>query len=51
MNVVNTAEMKDAFTRQGLEPQTNTPDRFAAFIGIQLDQNAKLIPAIGLKPE
>jgi tripartite-type tricarboxylate transporter receptor subunit TctC len=49
--VVGTAEMKDAFARQGLEPQAGSPEQFAAFISTQLAQNAKLIQAIGLKPE
>ena len=48
---VSTAETKDAFARQGLEPQTITPVEFAAFISGQLAQNAKLIQAIGIRPE
>jgi tripartite-type tricarboxylate transporter receptor subunit TctC len=51
VKVVNTTEMKEAFSRQGLEAQTNTPEQFAAFIANQLEQNAKLIRAIGLKAE
>lgn len=49
--VVGAAEMKDAFAKQGLEPQTGSPEQFAAFISAQLVENAKLIQAIGLKPE
>ena len=37
--------------KQGLEPQTGSPEQFGAFISAQLAQNAKLIQAIGLKPE
>ena len=51
VKVVNTAEMKETFTRQGLETQTNTPEQFAAYISTQFDPNAKLIKAIGLKSE
>ena len=51
VKVINTAEMKETFTRQGLEAQTNTPEQFAAYISAQLEQNAKLIKAIGLKSE
>ena len=51
VKVVNTTEMKEAFGRQGLEPQTNTPEQFAVFIADQLEQNTKLIRAIGLKAE
>jgi tripartite-type tricarboxylate transporter receptor subunit TctC len=51
VKVVNTTEMKETFTRQGLETQTNTPEQFAAYISAQLEQNGKLIKAIGLKSE
>jgi tripartite-type tricarboxylate transporter receptor subunit TctC len=49
--VVSTPEMRDAFAKQGLEPQSNTPGEFGAFVSAQLVQNSKLIQAIGLKPE
>ncbi|MBI4189793.1 MAG: tripartite tricarboxylate transporter substrate binding protein [Betaproteobacteria bacterium] len=49
--LVNTPEMKEALFKQGLEPQTNTPEQFAAFIRSELAQNAKLIKASGLKVE
>jgi tripartite-type tricarboxylate transporter receptor subunit TctC len=48
---VNTTETKEAFSKQGLEAQTNTPEQYAAFISMQLEQNAKLIAAIRLKQE
>jgi tripartite-type tricarboxylate transporter receptor subunit TctC len=48
---VNTTEMKETFMRQGLEAQTNSPEQFAAFIAAHLEQNAKLIRAIGMKAE
>ncbi len=51
VKVVNTAEMKATFVRQGVEAQTNSPEQFAAYIATHLEQNAKLIRAIGLKPE
>ena len=49
--VVNTVEMKESFKREGLEPQTNTPEQFAAFIQGELEKNSKLIKSIGLKAE
>ena len=49
--VVSTAEMREAFAKQGLEPQMGTPDQLGALIGAQLAQNEKLIQAIGLKAE
>ena len=35
----------------GMEPQTNTPEQFAAFMHDMLEKNAKLIKLIGLKVE
>lgn len=49
--VVNTVEMRESFRREGLEPQTNTPEQFAAFIQGELEKNSKLIKSIGLKAE
>jgi len=51
VKIVNTAETKESFGKQGLEAQTTTPEQFTAFIGGQIEQNAKLIKAIGLRPE
>ncbi len=51
VKVVNTAEMRETFTRQGVEPQTNSPEQFAAYIRGHLEQNTRLIKAIGLRPE
>lgn len=49
--VVNVPEMKAALNQQGLEPQTNAPEQFAAFIQGEIAENAKLIKLIGLKAE
>ena len=49
--VVNTPEMKEAFSQQGLEPQTGTPQQFAALIRGEIAQNARLIKLAGVKPE
>jgi tripartite-type tricarboxylate transporter receptor subunit TctC len=43
--------IKDAFFKQGLEPQTNSPDQFASYINNELAQNAKLIRFIGVAAE
>ena len=51
VKVVNTSDIKTAFSKQGLEAQTTTPEQFGSFVSAQLEQNAKLIRAIGLKPE
>lgn len=48
---VHVPEMGDALNRQGLEPQTGTPEQFAAFIRDQIRQNAELIRSIGVKAE
>ncbi|MDB5811864.1 MAG: tripartite tricarboxylate transporter substrate binding protein [Betaproteobacteria bacterium] len=47
VKVTGTPEMRETFTRQGLDPQTNTPEQFAAFIHSELVQTAKLIKASG----
>jgi tripartite-type tricarboxylate transporter receptor subunit TctC len=44
-------EMKTALNKQGLDPQTNTPEQFAAFIRREIAQNAKLIKLFGAKTE
>ena len=49
--VVNTSEMKEAFSHQGLEPQTGTPEQFAALIRGEIAQNARLIELAGVIPE
>lgn len=51
VKVINTTEMRETFTRQGVEPQTNSPEQFASYIRGHLEQNARLIKAIGLRPE
>lgn len=49
--VVATAEMKESLNKQGLEPQTNTPEQFAAFIHSEIARSAKLIKLTGAKAE
>ena len=49
VKVLNTPEMKDALNKQGQEPQTNTPQQFAAFIRAEVKQNANLIKLTGIK--
>jgi tripartite-type tricarboxylate transporter receptor subunit TctC len=49
--VVNVPDMKAALNLQGLDPRTNTPEQFGAFIKSEIAENAKLIKLIGLKAE
>lgn len=49
--VVNTAEMKELFGKQGMEPSTTTPEQFAALIQREITENAKLIKLAGIKAE
>ena len=49
--VVNTPKMKESLGKQGLEPRTDTPEEFAAFIHSELDKYARLCKSIGLKVE
>ena len=48
---INTPEMKESLTKQGFEPQTNTPEQFAALIRDEIAQTAKLIKLFGVKAE
>ena len=51
VKVVNAPEMKESLNKQGLDPLTNTPEQFAAFIKNEIAQNAKLIKLSGAKTE
>ena len=48
---INTSEMKEAFTKIGIEAQTGTPVQFAAFIRNELAQNARVVKFAGIKVE
>lgn len=50
-SAMQSAELRDAFTRQGLEPQPTTPEAFAAYIRREVEQNAALIVKSGVKGE
>lgn len=43
---LNTPEMKDAFNKRMLEPQTSTPEQFAELIHTEIAQNARLISSL-----
>ena len=49
--VKSVPDLREAFVKQGLEPRTNTPEEFAAFIKNELTQNAKVVAFAGLKVE
>jgi len=51
VKAIDTAEMKEAITKQGLEPRTSASNEFSAFIRSELVKNAKLIKLAQLKPE
>ena len=44
-------ETKASLVKQGLDPYTNKPEEFAAYIKNEIAQNAKLIALAGVKPE
>ncbi len=48
---VDLPQTKEVLKAQGLEPQTNTPEQFAALIRAEIAQNAKLIKLADLKAE
>ena len=51
VKIVSAPEVTEALNRQGFEPQTNTPEQFAAHIRSEIAQNTKLIKSFGLKSE
>lgn len=48
---VNTPEMKEAFNKQGLDPQAATPEQFAAFLRKEIARSAVLIKLTGAQTE
>jgi tripartite-type tricarboxylate transporter receptor subunit TctC len=51
VKALNTPEIKGAFSKQGVEVQTDTPQQFAAFIHSEIARNARLMKAAGVAPE
>jgi tripartite-type tricarboxylate transporter receptor subunit TctC len=49
--VVQMRDVKEAFNRQGFEPQASTPEEFGALIRREIEQTTKLIKLTGLKAE
>jgi tripartite-type tricarboxylate transporter receptor subunit TctC len=49
--IVSSIEVKETLSRQGLEPQSATPEEFAAMIKRDLAQHAKLVKAANLKAD
>jgi tripartite-type tricarboxylate transporter receptor subunit TctC len=50
-DIVNTAEMKEALRKQGLQAVTNTPGQFAALLRDEIAANRTLIAVAGVKAE
>jgi tripartite-type tricarboxylate transporter receptor subunit TctC len=48
---VGTPEIRDAYTKLGIEPHTSTPGEFGAFIRNELAQNAKVAKFAGIRIE
>ena len=44
-------EVKNAFQRQGMEPQAGTSEQFAALIAREIEQTVKLLQTAGIKAE
>ena len=49
--IVQLQEVKEAFNKQGAEPQGSTPEQFGALIKREIEQTTKLIQLTGLKAE
>lgn len=48
--VMATAELKEAFNKMRLEPRSNTPEEFAAFIVDRIEEDSKLLSEAGIQP-
>ena len=51
VKIVNTQDVRELFSRQGLEAQTNTPEQYAALIKNEIAQVTKLIRSTGATKE
>ena len=51
VGIVNEPEMKSYLIAQGVDPVTNTPEQFAAYIRSEVPKFAKIVKAAGIKPE
>lgn len=51
VGIVNETEMKNYLIGQGVDPVTNTPDQFAAYIKNEVPKFAKIVKAAGITPE
>ena len=51
IGIVNEKEMTNYLIGQGVDPVTNTPDQFAAYIKNEVPKFAKIVKAAGLTPE
>jgi tripartite-type tricarboxylate transporter receptor subunit TctC len=49
--IVNEPEMKHYLIGQGVDPVTNTPEQFAAYIRNEVPKFAKIVRAAGITPE
>lgn len=49
--ILQLAEVKDAFLKQGMESQASTPEQFGALIAREVEQTVKLLQIAGIKAE
>ena len=49
--IVQLKDVREALNKQGFEPQSGTPEQFAALISREIEQTVKLIHLTGLKVE
>ncbi len=49
MKVLNSAEVKDRFAKQGVEVRTSTPEQFGEFLRAEVGRWAKVIKEAGIR--
>ena len=51
IKVLNSAEVKERFGKQGVEVRTSTPEQFSTFLRSEVDRWGKVIREAGIKPD
>jgi tripartite-type tricarboxylate transporter receptor subunit TctC len=51
VRILNSADVKERFARQGVEVQTSTPERFSEFLNSEVARWAKVIKDAGIKAD
>jgi len=51
VKAIGSPNLRDRYTQQGLEPTSNTPAEFAAYMKVEIEKWSRLAKEAGIKPE